>query len=281
MLLRFAEPLMKSINSARAIRNGGGQTLSKDTGQPVVELHDVQVTYPGDIVALEHISLEVRAGDFLGLIGPNGAGKSTILSVIVGLVKPTSGYVKLFGAPVSAENLKKVGFVPQTPHTKDWNFPATVYETVLLGRVPLSNHFPWFDEEDHAKAVQALDRLGIGDLKRRSINELSGGQMQRVFTAKALVGDPQLLIFDEPTSGVDAHAKSEFYSILEKLNIELGITTILSLHDIGVVTKLAKTIVCVNRTLYFDGKTKDFDAGAVLSKAYGYPIEVVEHGEHP
>jgi zinc transport system ATP-binding protein len=272
---------MESINSAGSIHDGGGQTLPLESGRPVVELHDVQVTYPGDIVALEHISLEVQAGDFLGLIGPNGAGKSTILSVIVGLVKPTSGYVRLFGAPVSAVNLRKVGFVPQTPHTKDMNFPATVYETVLLGRVPLSNHLPWFSAKDHAKADQALERLGIGSLKDRSINELSGGQMQRVFTAKALVGDPQLLIFDEPTSGVDAHAKSEFYSILEHLNKDLGITTILSLHDIGVVTKLAKTIVCVNRTLYFDGKTKDFDAGSVLSKAYGYPVGVVEHGEHP
>jgi len=279
--LKEGKPEMENITSAGSILDGGRHNLAQGSAQPVVELHDVQVTYPGDIVALEHISLEVQAGDFLGLIGPNGAGKSTLLSVIVGLVKPTAGYVKLFGAPVSAENLRKVGFVPQTPHAKDWNFPATVYETVLLGRVPLSNHLPWFDAEDHAKAAQALERLGIGDLRRRSINELSGGQMQRVFTAKALVGDPQLLIFDEPTSGVDAPSKSEFYSILEHLNKDLGITTILSLHDIGVVTKLAKTIVCINRTLYFDGKTKDFDAGSILSKAYGYPIEVVEHGEHP
>jgi zinc transport system ATP-binding protein len=280
MALRF-ETRMKNINSAQAVGAGGGQSLSQGSGQQVVELHDVEVTYPGGITALEHISLEIRAGDFVGLIGPNGSGKSTLLSVIVGLVKPTVGTVKLFGAPVSAENLKKVGFVPQTPHAKDRNFPATVYETVLMGRVPLSNHFPWFDAEDHAKAHQALERLGISDLRKRSINELSGGQMQRVFTAKALVGDPQLLIFDEPTSGVDAHAKAEFYSILEQLNRELSITTILSLHDIGVVTKLAKTIICINRTQYFDGKTKDFDAGSILSKAYGYPVEVVEHGEHP
>jgi zinc transport system ATP-binding protein len=255
--------------------------MPEETGKVIVEIGDVSVTYTGDIVALEHISLKVISGDFMGLIGPNGAGKSTLIGVMLGLVTPTTGYVKLFGEPVSAENLRKIGYVPQTPYGKDRNFPATVYETVLMGRVPHSNHLPWFSSEDHAMATKALERLGISDLKRRRMNELSGGQMQRVFTAKALVGDPKLLIFDEPTSGVDTRAKNEFYSILEHLNKDLGITMILSLHDIGVVTKLAKTIVCVNRTLYFDGMTKDFNAGSILAKAYGYPIEVVEHGEHP
>jgi zinc transport system ATP-binding protein len=273
--------LMGGIFPEGGVGKGGPGKPQRQAGVPLVELKDVQVIYPGDILALQDITLQIQKGDFVGLIGPNGAGKSTLLSVIVGLIKPSAGEVRLFGKPVSPENLRRVGFVPQTPHAEDRNFPATVYETVLLGRVPLSSHLPWFTAEDHAKAARALELLGIGDLMRRRINELSGGQLQRVFTAKALAGDPELLIFDEPTSGVDAMAKVEFYSILERLNREMGITTILSLHDIGVVTQLANTIVCINRTLYFHGTTKDFDARSVLPKAYGYPVEVVEHGGHP
>jgi zinc transport system ATP-binding protein len=255
--------------------------VSQHKEAPLVELKGVEVAYPSGIVALEDITLEIKRGDFVGLIGPNGAGKSTLLGVIVGLIKPTAGEVRLFGKPVSSDSLKKVGYVPQNPRARDRNFPATVYETVLLGRVPLSNRLPWFTAEDHEKALGALELLGIGDLRRRRINELSGGQLQRLFTAKALAGDPELLIFDEPTSGVDTKAKAEFYSILQRLNKDMGITTVLSLHDIGVVTELAKTIICINRTLYFHGGTKDFDAHSVVSKAYGYPVEVVEHGDHP
>jgi zinc transport system ATP-binding protein len=255
--------------------------LPEEPAKAIVELRDVGVVYPGDIVALENISLRVCSGDFVGLIGPNGAGKSTLLKVILGLVRPTTGSVTLFGEEVSAANLRLIGYVPQTVFGRDRNFPATVYEAVMMGRVPHSSHLPWFNADDKAKVSKALEELGISALKGRRMNELSGGQMQRVFTAKALVGDPKLLIFDEPTSGVDTRAKSEFYEILEHLNKDRGITTILSLHDIGVVTKLAKTILCVNRTLYFDGGTKEFNAGSILAKAYGYPVEVVEHGEHP
>jgi zinc transport system ATP-binding protein len=255
--------------------------MPNNSSAPVVELYDVGVTYPGDVQALEHITLTVSSGDFVGLIGPNGAGKSTLLSVVLGLIKPTSGYVKLFGESVSSKNLRRVGYVPQIPHAKDSNFPSTVYETVLIGRIPHSTHFPWFSSEDHRKAEEALRRMEIEDLKNRKVGELSGGETQRVFTAKALVGDPELLIFDEPTSGVDIHAKNEFYAILGRLNRDMAITTILSLHDLSVVTRLAKTIVCINRRLYFDGLTKEFDATSILPKAYNYPIELIEHGEHP
>ena len=251
------------------------------SAEPIAELNDVGVEYPGDVQALEHITLDVRRGDFVGLIGPNGAGKSTLLNVILGIVKPTTGYVRLFGEAVAPKNLRKIGYVPQIPYAKDSNFPSTVYEAVLMGRIPYSPSLPWFGREDHLRVEEALQRLEIYDLKNRKIGELSAGQTQRVFTAKALVGEPQLLIFDEPTSGADIEAKKEFYSILEQLNEELGITTILSIHDLGVVTRLARTIICINRTLFFDGLTSRFDANAILPKAYNYAIEVITHGDHP
>ena len=237
--------------------------------------------YPGGVQALDHITLKIRKGDFVGLIGPNGAGKSTLLNVILGIVKPNTGYVRLFGEPISPRNLRKIGYVPQIPYSKDTNFPSTVYEAVLMGRIPHSSRFPWFSADDHHQAEHALKRLEIEDLKNRGIGELSGGETQRVFTAKALVGEPQLLMFDEPTSGVDVEAKREFYSVLEQLNRDLGITTVLSIHDLAVVTQLAKTIICINRKLYFDGLTTRFDAKSILPRAYNYPVEVIEHGEHP
>jgi zinc transport system ATP-binding protein len=251
------------------------------TREPIVELNDVGVEYPGGVRALEHITLEIRRGDFLGLIGPNGAGKSTLLNVMLGLVKPNTGYVRLFGEAISPRNLRKIGYVPQIPYSKESNFPSTVYETVLMGRITHSMSLPWFGKEDHIRVEEALRRLEIEDIRDRKIGKLSGGQTQRVFTAKALVGDPEILIFDEPTSGVDVEAKKEFYSILEQLNRDLGITTVLSIHDLGVVTRLARTIVCINRTLYFDGLTSRFDANAILPKAYNYAVEVITHGEHP
>lgn len=247
----------------------------------IVELDDIGVTYHGDIRALEHITLKVSKGDFVGLIGPNGAGKSTLIAVMLGLAKPTTGSVRLFGEPISAKNLKRVGYVPQVANPKDRNFPSTVYETVLLGRVPHSSYFPWFSDRDRKKVEEVMTRLDIQHVRDRRIGDLSGGESQRVFTAKALVGDPELLILDEPTSGADVHVKSEFFDILERMNKELGITTILSLHDISAVTRIARTIICINRTLYFDGRTKEFKASSVLPKAYNYPIELIEHGEHP
>jgi len=253
-------------------------STSKET---IVQLDDVGVTYPGGVQALEHITLEIHKGDFVGLIGPNGAGKSTLLNVILGIIKPTTGTVRLFGEPISPRNLKRIGYVPQIPYSKESNFPSTVYEAVLMGRVPYSMHSPWFRKDDHRKVDEALKRLEIEDLRKRRIGELSGGQTQRVFTAKALVGEPQMLIFDEPTSGVDMEAKKEFYGVLEQLNRDLGITTILSIHDLGVVTQLARTIICINRRLYFDGLTARFDADSILPKAYNYAVEVIKHGDHP
>jgi zinc transport system ATP-binding protein len=151
----------------------------------------------------------------------------------------------------------------------------------MMGRIPYSLRFPWFTKQDDRKVEEVLERLEIRDLKNRRIGELSGGQTQRVFTAKALAGDPEMLIFDEPTSGADAEAKKEFYGILEQLNRDLGITMILTIHDLAVVTQLARTIICINRKLYFDGPEARFDPNAILPKAYNYPIDVITHGDHP
>ena len=232
---------------------------------PVVELQNVGVQYPSGVTALEGITLEVFEKDLIGLIGPNGSGKSTLLKVILGLIKPNVGTVKLFGEPISEKNLKKVGFVPQRTQVEDANFPSTVYETVLLGRIPKVGLFRRFGRKDYERVEELLNLIGIHDLRDRKIGQLSGGQSQRVFLAKALVGDPKLLILDEPTSGVDVDSKREFYNIIGKLDRELGTTIILASHEIGIVTKLATRIVCINKSQFYCGEITDVEASSLLS----------------
>jgi zinc transport system ATP-binding protein len=251
-----------------------------DANLPIVELENVRVDYPGGVQAIDQVNLEIFEKDLIGLIGPNGAGKSTLLGVILGLIKPTHGAVKLFGEAPKPKNLRLVGYVPQKAQVVDINFPATVDETVLLGRVPSAGLFHRLNKEDRQKADQAMNILGIEDLKERKIGQLSGGQSQRVFIAKAIVDRPKLLILDEPTTGVDAQSKSEFYNTLSRLNRELGITILLSSHDIGIVTRLANKIACINRTLYFCGPTSEFETSSALSKLYDYPAGLMIH-DHP
>jgi zinc transport system ATP-binding protein len=246
----------------------------------VVQLRDVGVRYSTGFQALRNVSLQIYEKDFLGLIGPNGSGKTTLMAVILGLIPPTSGSVEVFGAPPSARNLRRVGYVPQKAIASDANFPSTVFETVLMGRVAASGPFHRFSKEDRRKVQGVLEHLQIQDLRDRKIGELSGGQSQRVFLAKALAAEPDLLILDEPTSGVDARSSAEFYETLEHLNRHHGITVILASHDIGVVTNLSNRIACLNGLLYFHGTTPEFLKTSVLSQVYGYPVEMITHDIH-
>lgn len=252
--------------------------MSKE--QTIVELDNVSVQYSNGFEALTHITMQIYEKDFLGLIGPNGSGKTTLISVILGLIPPTTGSLKLFGESFVRSNLRRVGYVPQKAMASATNFPSTVFETVLMGRVPNAGILHRFGKQDFRRVEEVLSLLGLYDLRKRKIGELSGGQSQRVFLAKALVADPQLLILDEPTSGVDTKSAAEFYGILGGLNRDRGITMILALHDIGMVTRLSNRIACMNGSLFFCGKTSDFANSSALSDVYGYPVELVRHGDH-
>ncbi len=248
--------------------------------KPLVELQDVSVRYANGVLALDRITLDVNQKDLLALLGPNGAGKSTLLKVILGLVKPTSGIIKLFGSTDLAKNLKSVGYVPQSAQARDTNLPFSVFETVLLGRTRHAGLLHRMGTHDRKKVEEVLKMFGLYELKDRKIGQLSGGQTQRVFLAKAMVSEPKLLLLDEPTSGVDPASKHDFYGILERLNKESDIAVILSSHDISAITKLATRVLCINRSQFFCGLNEDFSATAELPKVYDHPVEVLEH-DHP
>jgi zinc transport system ATP-binding protein len=247
----------------------------------VVEIRDVSVRYPSGVLALDGINIDVNDKDLIALIGPNGAGKSTLLKVILGLIKPTTGSVRLLGSEDLTKNLKYVGYVPQSAIARDANMPFTVFETVMLGRTPQAGLLHGVGAKDRQKVEEMLKLFGIFDLKTRKIGQLSGGQSQRVFLAKAMVADPKLLLLDEPTSGVDTTSKTEFYSTLERLNKETGVTVILCSHDIGVITKIANRVLCINRSQFFCGENADFHASTEIHKMYNHPVEIMDHDDHP
>ena len=236
----------------------------------IVEIDHLTVKYP-DIIALDDVSFSIDKGDFLGIIGPNGAGKSTLFASMLGLNTKYKGTIKFFGQDIrkSKDYLKQIGYVPQKPLFEN-NFPATVKDIV---------HMSLRDESNKNKIDEILQQLWIHELGDRRIGELSGGQQQRVFIAKALVNDPQILILDEPVTGIDQQSIELFYSILRELNSKQKITIIWSSHDLDAVNQLANHVACLNRTLFFHGVSDEFFENEELVKQYS-EASMQEHMHH-
>ncbi|MGM7684489.1 metal ABC transporter ATP-binding protein [Cytobacillus sp. Hm23] len=246
---------------------------------PILEIGDLTFGYEQENV-LEDINLVMPQGAFLGLVGPNGSGKSTLLKCILGLIKPQSGSIRLFGTDIHKfKNWHKIGFVSQKANSFNSGFPATVLEVVLSGLTSKVGLLRFFSKEHKLVAAKAIASVGMSQFTNRNIGELSGGQQQRVFIARAIVSDPSLLILDEPTVGVDATNVQSFYNMLEDLNQNLGISLLLVTHDIGTITDKVSHVACLNKTLHFHGKTEQFeslDEGA-LSTFYGHHLHVLTH----
>jgi len=197
-----------------------------------VELKDVSVKY-GNLDALKNISLQVAEGSFLGVIGPNGGGKTTLLKVILGLIEPTTGDIKIFGHPLD-QAVDKIGYVPQISNF-DRNFPISVLDVVLMARLGgRVRFFHQYKKEDIEKAEAVLEQLNLLQLKDRQIGKLSGGQLQRVLIARGLTVEPEILLLDEPTANVDASSTSQIYQLLKELNKEK--TIIVVTHDMAAVS---------------------------------------------
>lgn len=240
--------------------------------QTVIELEDVWAGYESDRV-LESVNFKMEAGDYVGLIGPNGGGKTTLIKVILGLLKPERGTVRVMG--LSAEKGRHfIGYVPQIQQD-DKAFPIRVWDVVSMGRLKpnlLQNLL--LSEVDKAAIERSLRQMDILDLAKRPINELSGGQRQRVTIARALASDPKILLLDEPTSSVDSRSSSQLYDLLAELNQTISI--LLISHDLTAISTYVKTIGCVNRRLVYSGQ-KEITT-EMLETAYDCPVDLVAHG---
>ncbi len=215
---------------------------------------------------LAGVDLTLRAGDFVGVVGPSGAGKTTLLRLALGTLRPTAGRVE------RARGLR-VGYVPQL-ETVSWSFPVTVAECVLMVRS--DRWLPWATRAERRAVTEVLDRLGIAHLADRHIRELSGGQQQRMFLARALLRDPQLLLLDEPTSGIDVATRHEMLHLLGHLHDD-GMTILLTTHDLNGVAAHVPDLVAMNGTVLRRGAPADVMTPTVLEQTFGAPMDVLEH----
>lgn len=251
--------------------------------QDVIKIEGLSYSYERHNV-LKDINLRVKKGDFLGLVGPNGSGKSTLLKCILGIQQPSKGSIELFGTDIrKMKSWEKIGYVSQKANSFNSGFPATVFEVVSLGLVSKIGMFKWFSNNDRKRVMQALKSVGMLNFAYRNIGELSGGQQQRVFIARALVSNPELLILDEPTVGVDAENVESFYELLSDLNNKLGITLLLVSHDIGIITDKVSHVACLNKKIHFHGSRDKFKDATEkdLSILYGHSVHLLSHNhEH-
>ncbi len=236
---------------------------------PLIKLENVSFAYD-DQVVLEDISLEINAGDFLAILGPNGSGKSTLLRLILGLLRPKRGSIYLFGQEISRfKEWWRLGYVPQraTYHV-DPVFPISVKEVVEMGRLSRKKFPRFFDQRDHQAVLKALGQVGMEKFLYRRISELSGGQQQRVFIARAIVSEPEVLLLDEPTTGVDAVTQERFYDMLAELNTQ-GLTIVIVTHDIGIVNRHVRQVACLNKRLVYHGTHEEFCSSPRLLEYIG------------
>ncbi len=238
---------------------------------PAIDIRDVAFYYNNHAI-LRNVNLQVSERDFLALIGPNGSGKTTLLKIILGILRPQNGSVKIFGKD-PAEVAGLVGYVPQdTGINKD--FPISVTDVTLMGRLGLPGRDRSYRGEDREKVREALEKVGMWEYRNRPIGKLSGGQRQRVFIARALAASPRILLMDEPTASVDAQFQSELYKFLKELNE--SITIIVVSHDMSVLSSYIKSVACLNQTLYYHNGSEVTDE--MIHSAYHCPVDLIAHG---
>lgn len=246
---------------------------------PIIVCDRMSFRYGADPI-LQNISFTIERGDYVGLVGGNGSGKTTLLKLLLGLLKQTEGEIKIDDITVNDfRHWEKIGYVPQNVFRSDLGFPATVREVIESGHLRGGQDF-WcrFGSRNCNEVAEAAERSGISHLLDKRIGELSGGERQRVFIARALVSQPELLVLDEPTTGIDAETEEKFYAFLSELN-RTGMTIILVSHDLEAITRQVKTVICLNRRLVCFGKPENLERPEVLRAMYGTEKHMLHH-EH-
>lgn len=237
---------------------------------PVIELRGVSFAFDGPLV-LADVDLQVPRGEFLGIVGPNAGGKSTLLKLVLGLIEPTAGQIRVLGGrPVKAR--RRLGYVPQYPaFARD--FPITVEQVVLMGRLGAGHWFGAYSATDRAVARRAMAETEITALADRHIQQLSGGQLQRVLLARALAAEPEILLLDEPTANIDQRMESDIFDLLASLNDRMTILVVS--HDVAFISGYVDRVACLNRTLMCH-RTEEID-GHTIQELYGEDVRMVAH----
>jgi zinc transport system ATP-binding protein len=235
------------------------------------EMSSLSASYGANIV-LHDVNFRVNENDFIGVIGPNGGGKTTLLRVILGLLKPVQGNL-IFNSELLDGN--RIGYLPQIS-TGDINYPVTVRDIILSGLMIRKGVISRMSASDKMKANNVIEELGLAGMSKSTLNELSGGQMQRVFLGRAIIGDPKLLLLDEPGNFVDTTFENDFYEKLKDLNSRMAILMVS--HDVGTISSHIKSFACVNRSLHYHQSNEITNEDLL---AYGCPIQLVTHGDVP
>ncbi|KJR40189.1 zinc ABC transporter ATP-binding protein [Candidatus Magnetoovum chiemensis] len=247
------------------------------TNTNCIEVKDVNFSYNNNLV-LENISFDVKTGEYLGIIGPNGSGKTTLIKIILGLINAASGKITILGKDINKfKERYKIGYVPQRMSQSGFSFPATVYEVIQSGLTPKLGLFKRPRKTDITYIEHIMDITKTSHYRDRLIGKLSGGQKQMVFIAKALVGDPEILILDEPVTGVDIASQEKFYKFIEHLNKTFAITIIFITHDLGVISKEASSILCINKKVCCYAHPDMIVKDNFLEEIYGRKVSIHKH----
>jgi zinc transport system ATP-binding protein len=254
--------------------------VSIDFSLPIFDVKNLTFIVRGQTI-LENISFEIFHSEYIAIIGPNGGGKTTLIRMLLGLEKPTSGTIKIFGKKL--ENFKawhKIGYVPQRAAHVDANFPATVEDIVKMGRIAKRKLFAASTQEDKKAVFDAMQKMDIVNLKDKMVGTLSGGQRQRVMIARALASSPEILILDEPNTGVDVKSQQRFYRLLGELNKEEGITILFITHDIGVIADDIGRLFTINQKATICNDPKKALSCEDMSDLYGIQAHLIHNHRH-
>ena len=247
---------------------------------PIFDVKNLSFRVHGQTI-LQNISFQVFNAEYIAVIGPNGGGKTTLIRILLGLEQPTSGEIRIFGEKLKRfKEWHKIGYVPQRASHVDINFPATVEDIVKMGRIAKRGVFAGMSKADRATVEDAMIKMDILDLKDKMVGTLSGGQRQRVMIARALASSPEVLILDEPNTGVDVQSQQRFYRLLAKLNKEEGITILFITHDIGVIADDIGRLFTINQKATICNDPKKALSCEDMSELYGIEAHLIHNHKH-
>ncbi len=230
----------------------------------VVELNNISFEYSKDISVIDNVSFSIPEKQTTMLIGPNGSGKTTLLKIMIGLLQPTSGTIRVFGKkPKDVRN--EIGYVPQKLYF-DTTFPLSVIEFLSFS-----------DNSSREKIMEALESVGATDLMSSRIGELSGGQLQRTLIARALLGAPKILFLDEPVSGIDIGGETDFYQLIKTIQDKHDITIIMVSHEVNVVSQIADQVICINKEMLCSGSPDTTLLPELIEQLYGKNVSLYKH----